>query len=77
MDLDWVRASLPYRRVEWFPSIDSTMTEAARLAREGAPSGTIVGADEQTQGIGRHGHSWHSEPAAGLYVSFKIGRAHV
>jgi BirA family biotin operon repressor/biotin-[acetyl-CoA-carboxylase] ligase len=70
MDLDWVRASLPYRRVEWFPSIDSTMTEAARLAREGAPSGTIVGADEQTQGIGRHGHSWHSEPAAGLYVSF-------
>ncbi|MEQ1883574.1 MAG: biotin--[acetyl-CoA-carboxylase] ligase [Bryobacteraceae bacterium] len=72
MDLDWVRASLPYRRVDWFSSIDSTMTEAARLAAEGASSGTIVGADEQTQGIGRHGHSWHSEPGAGLYVSFVL-----
>jgi len=57
------------RRIEWFPSIDSTMTVAARLAREGCPSGTVVGADEQTAGIGRHGHSWHSEPGAGLYVS--------
>jgi BirA family transcriptional regulator, biotin operon repressor / biotin---[acetyl-CoA-carboxylase] ligase len=57
------------RRVEWFASVDSTMTIAARLAREGCPSGTVVGADEQTAGIGRHGHSWHSEPGAGLYVS--------
>jgi BirA family biotin operon repressor/biotin-[acetyl-CoA-carboxylase] ligase len=57
------------RRVEWFASIPSTMTVAARLAREGCPSGTVVGADEQTAGIGRHGHSWHSEPRAGLYVS--------
>jgi BirA family biotin operon repressor/biotin-[acetyl-CoA-carboxylase] ligase len=59
----------PGRRIEWFPSIDSTMTVAARLAREGCPSGTVVGADEQTAGIGRHGHSWHSEPGAGLYIS--------
>lgn len=72
MDLDWVRENLPNRRVEWFASIDSTMTAAARLAAAGAPSGTIVGADEQTQGIGRHGHSWHSEPGAGLYVSFVL-----
>jgi BirA family biotin operon repressor/biotin-[acetyl-CoA-carboxylase] ligase len=57
------------RRVEWFASVPSTMTIAARLAREGCPSGTVVGADEQTAGIGRHGHSWHSEPGAGLYVS--------
>ncbi len=57
------------RQVEWFSSVDSTMTIAARLAREGCPSGTVVGADEQTAGIGRHGHSWHSEPGAGLYVS--------
>lgn len=59
----------PHRRVEWFASIPSTMTIAARLAREGCPSGTVVGSDEQTAGIGRHGHSWHSEPGAGLYVS--------
>ena len=62
----------PDRRVEWFASIDSTMTVAARLAREGCPSGTVVGADEQTAGIGRHGHTWHSEPGAGLYVSIVL-----
>ncbi len=45
------------------------MRDAARLAAKGCPHGTAVVADEQTAGIGRHGHSWHSEPRAGLYVS--------
>ena len=67
-----MKIDLPGRRVEWFPSLDSTMTVAARLAREGCASGTVVGADEQTAGIGRAGHSWHSEPEAGLYVSIVL-----
>lgn len=33
------------------------------------PVGTIVLADEQTAGRGRHGHSWHSEPRNGIYFS--------
>jgi BirA family transcriptional regulator, biotin operon repressor / biotin---[acetyl-CoA-carboxylase] ligase len=45
------------------------MTLAARLARDGCPSGTAIGADGQVAGIGRHGHTWHSEAEAGLYVS--------
>ncbi|HTC32612.1 MAG TPA: biotin--[acetyl-CoA-carboxylase] ligase [Bryobacteraceae bacterium] len=57
------------RRVEWHTTIGSTMTEASRLAAEGAPSGTVVGADEQTAGVGRRGRSWHSEPGTGLYIS--------
>ena len=48
------------------------MTVAARLAREGCASGTVVGADQQTAGIGRAGHSWHSEPGSGLYVSIVL-----
>jgi BirA family transcriptional regulator, biotin operon repressor / biotin---[acetyl-CoA-carboxylase] ligase len=71
-DVDAVRARLPGRRIEWFPSVDSTMTVAARLAREGCASGTAVVADEQTAGVGRHGHSWHSEAGAGLYVSMVL-----
>jgi len=63
---------LPGRRVEWFDSIDSTMIVAARLAREGCASGTVVGADRQTAGIGRAGHSWYSEPGSGLYVSIVL-----
>jgi BirA family biotin operon repressor/biotin-[acetyl-CoA-carboxylase] ligase len=68
-DLNSVSARLPDRRIDWFPSVTSTMTLAARAARDGAPSGTVIGADGQVAGIGRHGHSWHSEAEAGLYVS--------
>jgi len=64
-----MKFDLPGRIVHWFSSLGSTMTVAARFAREGCASGTVIGADEQTAGIGRHGRSWHSEPGAGLYVS--------
>jgi BirA family transcriptional regulator, biotin operon repressor / biotin---[acetyl-CoA-carboxylase] ligase len=56
------------RPVHWFASTTSTMREAAKLADQGAPSGTVVGADLQTAGQGRHGRHWESEPG-GLYVS--------
>ncbi len=46
----------------------STMIDAAALAARGEPHGTAIVAEEQTGGIGRHGHSWHS-PGAGLYLS--------
>jgi BirA family biotin operon repressor/biotin-[acetyl-CoA-carboxylase] ligase len=48
------------------------MKDAAALAVQGAPHGTAVVAEEQTAGIGRHGHSWHSEPSAGLYLSIVL-----
>lgn len=57
------------RNIIWLDRCDSTMIQAARLAGEGAPHFTVVGADEQTAGQGRLGRSWHSEPGAGLYVS--------
>lgn len=63
---------IPGRIVKWFPSTDSTMTVAAHMAREGCLSGTVVGADQQTAGMGRQGRSWHSEPGAGLYVSIVL-----
>jgi BirA family biotin operon repressor/biotin-[acetyl-CoA-carboxylase] ligase len=68
-DLALVRARLPDRRIDWFPCVSSTMILAAQLAHDGCPSGTVVGADGQFAGIGRQGHSWHSEAEAGLYVS--------
>lgn len=45
------------------------MIDAARLAVEGAAHLTVVVADEQTAGQGRHGHSWLS-PRGGLYCTF-------
>jgi BirA family biotin operon repressor/biotin-[acetyl-CoA-carboxylase] ligase len=71
-DVERVRRQLAPRLVRWHDSVGSTMIEAARLAREDFPSGTIVGADEQQTGQGRYGRRWHSEPEAGLYVTFLL-----
>lgn len=67
-----VRAQFPGRRIEYHEIIDSTMFAAARLAAEGAPSGSTVIADEQTAGHGRYGRPWHSEAEAGLYLSIVL-----
>lgn len=72
LDVDWVRSQMPDRRIDWHPTIGSTMTEAMRLASQGCESGTVVGAEEQTAGQGRLGRAWHSEPASGLYVSIVL-----
>ncbi|HTA67848.1 MAG TPA: biotin--[acetyl-CoA-carboxylase] ligase [Bryobacteraceae bacterium] len=71
-DLAWVRSRLPDSRIDWHPSIESTMLEASRLAAAACHSGTIVGAEEQTAGQGRHGRAWHSESGSGLYVSIVL-----
>ena len=68
-EIETVRRELPGRRISYFETLDSTMREAALLADAGSPSGTAVIADEQTAGLGRHGHTWHSEKGSGLYVS--------
>ena len=73
--LDYVRSRLPGREVHHYDTIDSTMHEAEALALAGAASGAAVVADEQSAGLGRHGHSWHSERNAGLYCSVVIRRA--
>jgi BirA family biotin operon repressor/biotin-[acetyl-CoA-carboxylase] ligase len=57
----------PERRVLRFPSVDSTQRVAAR-----EPLGTVVLADRQTAGQGRHGHAWHSEPDTGIYCSIVL-----
>jgi BirA family transcriptional regulator, biotin operon repressor / biotin---[acetyl-CoA-carboxylase] ligase len=70
-DIEFVRQHWP-QPVSYFETIDSTMLEAARLAEAGCEPGTVVIADEQTAGQGRHGRRWHSEPNSGLYVSIVL-----
>ena len=55
------------RAVHYYETIDSTMHAAA-----GLPAGSVVLAEEQTAGQGRHGHAWHSEPYAGIYCSIVL-----
>ena len=55
-----------------FDNIDSTNTEAANQARQGADEGLCVIASQQTAGRGRHGRTWVSEKGSGLYFSIVL-----
>ena len=52
-----------------FDSLPSTNLEVARRAREGAPEGLCIVANEQTAGRGRLGRQWLSPGGAGIYCS--------
>ena len=52
-----------------FNSVDSTNRVLARLADRGATEGTVVLAEAQTAGRGRHGSEWFSPEGVNLYAS--------
>jgi BirA family biotin operon repressor/biotin-[acetyl-CoA-carboxylase] ligase len=49
--------------------VESTNATLSRLARSGAPEGTVVIAEAQTAGRGRLGQPWFSPPDVNLYAS--------
>jgi BirA family biotin operon repressor/biotin-[acetyl-CoA-carboxylase] ligase len=54
--------------VHAFDAVGSTLDVAHRLAPT-ARTGTMVLADEQTAGRGRHGRRWSSAPGAGVWLT--------
>ena len=56
-------------RVLFSAIVTSTNDVARDLALAGAPDGTLVLAEAQTEGRGRSGRRWHSPAGAGLYLS--------
>lgn len=60
------RLELP--RVDLFDEVTSTLDIAHRIAPQ-APSGTLVIAESQSAGRGRHGRRWTSAAGAGLYIT--------
>jgi len=68
--LSYIHAECPWRdTLHWFDSIDSTNTQAAQLAKQGAPHGTVLIAGHQTGGKGRLGRSFLSPAGMGVYLS--------
>lgn len=61
------RCSAP--KLEVLAETDSTLDVAHELAERGAPAGTVVLADAQRAGRGRHGRPWSSEPGRGVWVT--------
>jgi BirA family biotin operon repressor/biotin-[acetyl-CoA-carboxylase] ligase len=57
------------RTVHYMRTVDSTSSKLKALAREGAAVGTVVLADEQTEGRGRSGRTWFSPDRMGVWMS--------
>ena len=67
-----LKGSLFGKRIYHFFKIDSTNRVALELGHAGEPEGAVVLAEEQTAGRGRAGRTWHSERAAGIYMSLLL-----
>ncbi|MBW1745028.1 MAG: biotin--[acetyl-CoA-carboxylase] ligase, partial [Deltaproteobacteria bacterium] len=57
------------KNIIYLKETDSTNTRAKELATQGAPEGTLIIAEKQTNGRGRRGRSWFSPPGGGIYFS--------
>lgn len=60
------------QKVYFYDEIDSTNTQAKRLAEDGAPSGTLVVSDCQVKGKGRRGRTWESPRASAIYMTLML-----
>lgn len=60
------------RRIHCLNRVDSTNQFAKQEARQGAPHGTLVVAEEQTAGRGRLGRTWTAWPGASLCFSLVL-----
>ncbi len=68
--LSHVKAECPWRdTLYWYDTVDSTNTRAKRLAKEGAPHGSVLVAGTQTGGRGRMGRSFSCAAGMGVYFS--------
>lgn len=59
-------------QLHWFDTIGSTNDELKRMARAGAPQGTVLISGHQTGGRGRIGRSFQSPAGMGVYLSMLL-----
>ena len=76
LEIDGIPAAVLARR--WgvpqcgvFRTLSSSLDAIHDLGAQGAPSGTVVLAEEQTAGRGRDGHTWRS-PAGGVWLGMLL-----
>jgi BirA family biotin operon repressor/biotin-[acetyl-CoA-carboxylase] ligase len=66
-----------WRALDVTPSTGSTNADLLARARDGAPEGVVLAAEEQSAGRGRMGRSWQSPPRAALTFSLLLRPAPV
>ena len=76
LTLDDIRSTLATKRLgqhlHIHQSLASTNSEAMTLAQNGAEDGTVVAAESQSAGRGRHARTWFSPPGLNLYCSIIV-----
>lgn len=71
--LQRVRADSPlWREIRVLTMTASTNAEVVAAARDGAPEGLVIVAEEQLAGRGRMGRSWSAPPRSGVLLSFLL-----
>ena len=60
------------RNLRLFDVVGSTQDELRSLAEQGAPEGTVVIAEQQTNGRGRMGRAWVSPAGKGVWMSLLL-----
>ncbi|MCH4240082.1 MAG: biotin--[acetyl-CoA-carboxylase] ligase [Oscillospiraceae bacterium] len=65
------------QKIICLPVTGSTNDEIKKLAESGAPDGTVVTAEKQTNGRGRLGRVWNSPPDGGLYFTILLRQPHL
>jgi BirA family biotin operon repressor/biotin-[acetyl-CoA-carboxylase] ligase len=66
----WIQTRWWGRKVYTGAVLSSTIDIAKALATTGAPQGTLILANQQTQGRGRHGQRWVSRPGNDILLTF-------
>ncbi len=69
MDAMQVRPRSLLTRLDILDTVDSTNSEVLRWVEQGASSGLVCSAEQQTAGRGRRGRQWVSPYAGNLYLS--------
>lgn len=71
LSAELVEAALDEKtEVLYYPTLDSTNTQAKRLINEGRHNEMLVICEEQTAGKGRQGKSFYSPALTGIYMSY-------
>ncbi|MDE0186511.1 MAG: biotin--[acetyl-CoA-carboxylase] ligase [Candidatus Poribacteria bacterium] len=66
---DGLRTQTVGRKIEIHKEVESTNDLARIRGVEGAPDGTLILADSQIAGRGRHGRRWHAPPGSSILAS--------
>lgn len=70
MEIKWkLHTKVLGREIISYKRLDSTNDAAYELAEKGIKEGTVILAEEQVKGKGRHGRSWTSPAKGGVYMS--------